>query len=210
MMPSDKGKASGNSPASQAAKAAAERSKAPTAAASQAAKAAAERSKASVAAASQAARKEAKRSGVEAGKKISVEHKQPSARRESTIKENTKGPKFLPERTKAVRDARKLEVKLIRLTGEGTHDWTPQQKKQILRWESEKGKWPSKHVGHHIHDVAHHNQRMAKDPDNIRFEHEKYHQRIIHKTHGPTSGKLLDRRAMIEQNQLRIPGVPWN
>ena len=208
-MTGDKGKTSSKSSASQAAKAAAKRSRASGMAASQAAKTAAKRSRTSGTTASQAAKAAAKRSRAATGKGVSTEHKQPSARRENILKKNTRGPRFPAERSKAVKDAKKLEAKLIRATGEGTHDWTLRQKRQIQKWESGKGKWPSMHVGHHIHDVAHHNRRMARDPNNIRFEHRKHHQRVIHKTRGPTSGKLLDRRAMIRQNQLRIPGGPW-
>jgi RHS repeat-associated protein len=102
-------------------------------------------------------------------------------------------------RRKAVKDAWALEKELVIKTGRGTRDWTRKELAELKKTGKVKG-----YEGHHINNVAE-NPRLAGDASNIKFvkgrkEHLNEHDGNFQ---NPTSGELIDRRKMIEDNSKK-------
>ncbi|KZN60047.1 hypothetical protein N474_25255 [Pseudoalteromonas luteoviolacea CPMOR-2] len=91
-------------------------------------------------------------------------------------------------RRKAVRDAWKDEIKLVKETGEGTREWTKAELELLKN-----GKIPKGYHGHHVNSVNG-SPDLAGEPNNIIFltpdEHFAAHSR---NWQTPTVGSLLDR-----------------
>jgi hypothetical protein len=90
--------------------------------------------------------------------------------------------------------AKRLEVQLVKVTGEGTLDWTPEEIDYIQRT----GLLPRGIVGHHINDVAQFPE-WAGDPRNIMFVRGQEEDLAEHggNFQNSTVGPLIDRAAMI-------------
>jgi hypothetical protein len=100
-------------------------------------------------------------------------------------------------RTTGVQRASALEVKLVRLTGKGTMNWTPEEIALIKKT----GKLPKGIIGHHINNAAEYPE-WAGDPRNIQFvrgqsENLKKHGGAFQNR---TQGPLIDRQAMINES----------
>jgi len=95
-------------------------------------------------------------------------------------------------RSTAVARAARLEVELVQKTGAGTVNWTAEEVAVIRQ----SGRLPQGIVGHHISNVA----RMAGDPRNIMFVRGQQGNLQAHggSFQNPTTGPLIDRRALIE------------
>jgi hypothetical protein len=92
--------------------------------------------------------------------------------------------------------AAELEVELVRRTGSGTLDWTPEE----IEYIKNNKRLPKGIEGHHINSVDEFSE-WAGDPRNIKFvrgregnldEHAGNYQ-------NPTTGPLIDRQAMLDQ-----------
>jgi RHS repeat-associated protein len=94
------------------------------------------------------------------------------------------------DRQHAVREAWRQEAELVRTTGQGTRDWTPDE----LRELRDTGK-VSGYEGHHINNVNDHPQ-LARDPDNIKFVKGRGAHLAEHGGNfkNKTSGPLIKRR----------------
>ena len=105
-------------------------------------------------------------------------------------------------RRSAVRKARRQEMRLVRETGRGTRNWTRRQLGQLAR-----GKWISGYEGHHMRDVSSHSKKWTGDPRNIKFLTQREHF-LEHggSFHNPTTGKLIDRMAVIRKNRFEMRG----
>lgn len=96
-------------------------------------------------------------------------------------------------RQNAVKKAWEQERALVNKTKHGSREWTEPQLTQISHGKKIKG-----YQGHHIRSVKGHSKKWAGDPRNIRFVTPKEHLRLHKKDfHNPTTGKLIDRAAMI-------------
>jgi hypothetical protein len=107
------------------------------------------------------------------------------------------GLKPIPgSRSTGVDRAKVLEVQLVRATGAGTLDWTPQEVQSIRQ----KGKLPLGIVGYHINNVAI-CPNWAGDPRNIKLVRGRPENLQQHAGNyqNPTIGPLIDRAAMIQQ-----------
>jgi len=102
-------------------------------------------------------------------------------------------------RRNAVDKAWKQEQALVAQTGHGSREWTKPQLTQISHGKRIKG-----YQGHHIRSVNGHSKKWARDSRNIRFvtpkEHFRLHKRDFHNS---TTGKLIDRAAMIRTVKKR-------
>jgi hypothetical protein len=87
-------------------------------------------------------------------------------------------------------------VELVKKTGKGTLDWTPEE----IEYIKKTGELPKGVEGHHINNVAQYPE-WAGDPRNIQFvrgrpgnlqEHGGNYQK-------PTTGPLIDRATMIAE-----------
>ena len=94
-------------------------------------------------------------------------------------------------KTKCVR---RLEIQLLKTTGEGTLDWTPEEIDYIRRT----GLLPRGIVGHHINSVVGFPE-WAGDPRNIMFVRGQEENLVEHggNFQNSTIGPLIDRAAMI-------------
>lgn len=96
--------------------------------------------------------------------------------------------------SRAVRRAKKQEIKLVRRTGRGTRSWA-KSALRLLR----KGIFPKGYHGHHINSVAAY-PHLAGTPDNIVFLSPKEHLAAHHGWWGnPTSGKMFNRKSLMVQ-----------
>ena len=93
------------------------------------------------------------------------------------------------QRRKAVREAWKQELNLIKKTGRGTRSWT---KKEIAEMKL-RGKVKG-YEGHHINNVAN-NPKLAGNPNNIKFVKGRTEHLAEHNGNfaNPTKGKLINR-----------------
>jgi hypothetical protein len=92
-------------------------------------------------------------------------------------------------RQRAVVEAWKREQSLVQKSGNGSRDWTRNEKSELLKYGRVSG-----YEGHHINDVST-NPKLAGNPDNIKFvkgrqEHLKEHDGNFK---NPTSGPLIPR-----------------
>jgi hypothetical protein len=67
------------------------------------------------------------------------------------------------DRQAGVNAAWRQEAELVRQTGHGTVNWTPQEMEELLRTGRVGG-----YEGHHINSINGHPE-MARDPSNVRF-----------------------------------------
>lgn len=88
------------------------------------------------------------------------------------------------------------EVELVKRTGKGTLDWTPEE----IEYINKTGQLPDGIVGHHINNVAQFPE-WAGDPRNIKFVRGQTGNLAEHggNFQTPTTGSLIDRRAMMNQ-----------
>jgi hypothetical protein len=94
------------------------------------------------------------------------------------------------DRQWAVKEAWRQEAELVRRTGQGTHQWTPDEMRELL----DTGK-VSGYEGHHINNVNDHPQ-LARDPNNIKFAKGRAGHLELHGGNfkNSTSGPLIRRR----------------
>ena len=97
-------------------------------------------------------------------------------------------------RTTGVERARRLEAQLVKITGEGTLDWSPQE----IEYIRQNGELPDRIIGHHINSAAQFPE-WAGDPRNIMFVRGQAANLGEHggNFQNSTSGPLIDRAAMI-------------
>lgn len=97
-------------------------------------------------------------------------------------------------RKRGVARAWKEEVALVKKTGEGTVDWTPKEKKELLKNGKVKG-----YQGHHIFNVKCF-PSMADNPNNINFLKHKDHLNAHGGfTKNNTSGRLINRKKLMNK-----------
>ena len=92
-------------------------------------------------------------------------------------------------RQRAVRDAWKMERRLVEITNQGTRDWTPAEIQELLKTGEIKG-----YQGHHIKSVNKYPQ-YAGDQRNIEFVTENEHLINRHRNNfkNDTDGEFIDR-----------------
>jgi len=109
----------------------------------------------------------------------------------SSVNPNLAGETPLPgTRGAGVKRAAKAEVDLVKRTGKGTVDWTPEE---IASIQAE-GRLPQGTVGHHINNVDQFPD-WAGDPRNIKFVRGQAGNLAEHggNFQNPTTGPLIDR-----------------
>ena len=97
-------------------------------------------------------------------------------------------------RSTGVERARRLEIQLVKTTGEGTLDWTPEE----IEYINQNDDLPEDIIGHHINSVAQFPE-WAGDPRNIMFVRGQEENLMEYggNFQNPTIGPLVDRAAMI-------------
>jgi RHS repeat-associated protein len=105
---------------------------------------------------------------------------------------------FAAARKEAVRLAWKQERELV-LHGKGTRNWTKAQIKELIEKGTVKG-----FQGHHINNVADHDLKMAKNPNNIKFVEGLEGNLEEHggDFHNKTTGGLIDRLEKLSGSAL--------
>lgn len=93
------------------------------------------------------------------------------------------------DRQAGVRAAWQQETELVRRTGRGTVNWTPQEMEELLRTGRVSG-----YEGHHSNSVNGHPE-MARDPSNVRFVRGRAEHLSEHggNFRNPTEGPLVER-----------------
>lgn len=109
-------------------------------------------------------------------------------------------PTYDGSRSKGVKLAKDYEKADISMGGKGSGDWTAEDLAKIRR-----GEWVDGAEGHHINNVANH-QELQADPDNIKY----YRNREDHvqKGHGgdvnnESHGDLIDKNAMLKRTNAK-------
>lgn len=110
-------------------------------------------------------------------------------------------------RNKGVGLAWRYEQAELQMGGNGTSDWSQEQRQEILGEGKVRGA-----EGHHINNVANHLEDQA-NPDNIRFAKSRAEHQDMHggDFRNPTTGEPIDRNRRLEQtNHKRVARNEWS